>query len=232
MNGGTEIKASGTKTLRPRVIKHCVFRDFPAQVRATAEARIGSVEMLGGQIVAERNIARTRRRAIGVTTEAACRISLRHRVDGVVASSDGQRQRSWNDVDGAGSEDGLLCISFGDVVEEGIVVVAYSGIDGAHAGRRRGIGETGRGLEFPIGIFIYLVVLPEEPHDAAQSPLVRRAQPQLLAVVSVLFHIMPSGTRRVTLTGFAGLRRRGALVIVGIEAAGIVRIVLDLLDVA
>src|SRR5208337_514690 len=91
----------------------------------------------------------------------------------------------------------------------------------------------GRGLVIPVHLFVDIIFFVEQTAERAQAPIVRRADPDLVALMRVLFDVVPGRTRREALR-LAGERstRTDALIIVGILAARVVRIVLHLIDVA
>src|SRR5262249_61131446 len=87
-----------------------------------------------------------------------------------------------------------------------------------------GRGAGGDGFVVPAGLVVQHVLLPERADDAAQAPVIRRAQPELVLLVLVLLGRAPEGAR-----GEAGglkvrvvVGRAIALVVVGIDAARVV----------
>ena len=93
---------------------------------------------------------------------------------------------------------------------------------------------TGRqALVEPVDVLADGVLLPEDPADAAQPPVIRRARTQFLAVVGGRVGFPPICARRIAFARGAGIvRRTDALIVVRIDAAGVIRIVALLVDVA
>src|SRR5262249_35629985 len=144
-----------------------------------------------------------------------------------------------NDVEVTGQEGRPLQNGAGGVVEESDIVVALLRIVRGRA--RPGLhiveaihvvaGRAARhGLVSPVRVVVNLELFPIQAAAPAQAPVIRRADAQLLAQVGVLLGLLPGGRRGVTLGG--GAAEAGALVVVTVYTAGIVGVVLLLLDVA
>jgi hypothetical protein len=93
----------------------------------------------------------------------------------------------------------------------------------------------GHGLVVPTGLVVKLVVFPVGADDRTQTPIVRRADPELVLLMLVFFHRVPVSAGREA----GGLQRRVpagtravALIVVGVHAAGVVGVVADLIDIA
>src|ERR1700680_4176930 len=90
-----------------------------------------------------------------------------------------------------------------------------------------------RGKIEPVDLLLDLIIFIEYTADAADPPISGRAQAQLLALVRVALLIMPGQTRREE---FRGRRMAplgtGALIVVDVGPAGVLRVVLNLIDVA
>ncbi len=100
---------------------------------------------------------------------------------------------------------------------------------------RRGVRGTRRnGLVTPAGLVEQFVVLPKRAGDRAQTPLVRGAQAEFVLLVRIALDRVPGGTRRETGRREAAVvdRRTVALVVIGIHAARVIRVVADLFHVA
>src|SRR6202041_563517 len=204
--------------------------DMPAQVGAAAEAVVDGVIETGGVEVgsvrgAAENAGPARlpvavgRRGAGtkvrgrreiLAVEAAHITAELALVESVVARARGNDQFLRNDVEVHRSEGRLLNDGALRIVEESNVVVALvrvvrirsrPGLDVVEAVvvvRRR---AAGNGLVGPVGVVVNLELFIIDTADAAEPPIVRRAQPKFMALVSVLLAFLPGGGRREALAG-------------------------------
>ena len=221
------------EALRPGVIQQDVSGDVPAQVaagavadgRAVRRARcdVGAVGGLAGSEVGRR----PRRTEGPPPCSRSCR---RRRPDLLVvvlemANAARDRQHLRDHVEIERRELRQLLVAALDVVEEPDGRIrrerwrARPRLDGQVAvvvepGRR-----TVRNRHVaPLGLVDDIVFFPVHAHRAADALVVRRAQAQLLALVSVSLVFRPGRARRVALAG-GGIRRRvaRALVVVGVS---------------
>src|ERR1700690_2070190 len=104
---------------------------MPAQVRPAAEARIDLVEAISRLVVridavqaatGAHLIGCAGRRAALIATETAGGEPPFSRVDPVIAGTEGDGQRLWNDVEVHGPEQRLLAVAANDVIEIRLVV--------------------------------------------------------------------------------------------------------------
>src|SRR5262249_12694192 len=146
------------------------------------------------------------------------------------------------------AEEGRLLRLADRVLVEGRVVVEDAGILHRRPGDRTNIGEAaggrrrravvgaGRhGLVEPARLVIEDVLFPERAENAADAPLIRGTQAQLVLLVNVALAGVPGCARREA-PGGQGSDVTGTgpvtLVIVGVDAARVVGVVADLVDVA
>src|ERR1700730_19454186 len=83
-----------------------------------------------------------------------------------------------------------------------------------------------------IDLLLNLIVFIKQPADAADPPIIGGAHAQLMALVSVSLDIMPGRAGREALRSRRSCTWIYALIVVHIEAAYVVRVVLNLLDVS
>src|ERR1019366_8765552 len=105
-------------------------------------------------------------------------------------------------------------------------------------------GTRGNGLVHPAGLVVQLVGLPIRAGDGPQPPVVRRAHAEFVLLVLVLLHRVPRGARReaswlkvrvpeALVQALERARSRAeALVVIGVDAARVIRVVADLIDIA
>src|SRR5450631_4461523 len=147
-----------------------------------------------------------------------------------MARTQGERQHLRDDVVVHGREECRLLGITQRVRVEGNVIGLDAGTSDGRAGYRADVRETaavagrarrtvrraGRhGSLYPFGLIVYLAVFDIRADDAAQAPVLRRAETKfVLQVLVVLQHRVPGGGRREA----GRLELRIALAAVDIEA--------------
>src|ERR1700733_355830 len=225
------IEAARAKALRIGVVHHHIRRDVPGEVAAALEARFGIAQVLGVEVVAEGRIVAAAGGCPPLeAAEARENAALIVVFELEMARAGRQRQYLRNNVEVGGSEESrLLGVAILVLVEGGIVpldprilyVRAGESTDVRDAiGIARRAGRAVRGawgnvLVHPGGLVVELVILEKGAGDAAQTPIVRRAEAQFVLQVLVLFDGGPGGARRVALGG-------DALIVIGVHAARVI----------
>ena len=214
---------------------------MPRQIRAALEAFVCRIEVL---IVEVGCVHQAGRKPALVTSEKAARDrALLVIVEVVIAGSRREGEHLGNDVEIQRGEERALPVSAFHVIEEAHVVTAHRGrvVDARagsrpyvrHAPDRDGRGARRQGLVEPVQLVVNAQVFPERADDAAQTPLIWRAEPNLVALVRVALRLGPDGARREAGRSEAVCRfGTMALVIVRVQAARIVGVVLHRAHVA
>src|ERR1035438_6583227 len=83
-----------------------------------------------------------------------------------------------------------------------------------------------------VDLLLNPVVFVEQTADAANPPITGGAHAQLMALVSVALDVMPGRARREAVRSRWSRTWIYALIVVHVQAAYVVRVVLNLLDVA
>src|ERR1700722_388181 len=166
-----------------------------------------------------------------------------------MAGAQRERQNLRDEVEGQRREDGGLLGFATRVLVEGSVVVLNTGIFDAAPGESADIREAAgiarrsrravrrarrNALVHPGGPVEEFVVFVVRADDAAQTPVVRRAQANLVLHVFIALGRPPGRAGRKALRRegrIAAAARAVALIVVGIRPTRIVRIVADLADV-
>ena len=165
-----------------------------------------------------------------------------------MARAQGDRQDLRNQVEVQRREDSRLLGSTPRVLIERGIVVLDAGILDAGAGERADIREAAGiarrarqavrgarryGLVLPTGAVEEFVVLVVRADDAAQAPLIRRAQTNFVLHMLIALGRSPRSARREAgrRERVGGGSRAVALIVVRIMATRVVRVVADLVDV-
>src|SRR2546421_3852217 len=99
-------------------------------------------------------------------------------------------------------------------------------------GRADWVEIRSRRLVEPVHLLLNLVFLPKQAADRADAPVIGRAQAKLVALMCVPLDVTPGRTRGEALRRGRCRAWIGALIVINVGATRVVRIVLDLLDVA
>ena len=226
--------AAGPVALRPGVVEQDVRRCVVGDVGAAPEA-VGAVLLVEGCEIQRAGGAGVGAgiAVIGVAAEAADLGAFLEVVELEPPRAAGHGQHLRDDVEIGGAEDGVLLVAAREVVEEPGVGARRARVVQRGAGQGRDRHEAGCGEVVEIRAVADLEILVVETADTAQAPRVGRAEPYLLAEMGVVLGIDPGGAWRVALRVAGTFRLVGALalVVVGVKAARIIGVVLNLLRV-
>src|ERR1022692_3450049 len=216
---GGPIKAARAEALRPGVVQERILSDFPAEICAAPEAGKSPLKMVSIEID-EVLIVRLVHAGIGCIRkidELAPETSHgRAHLPGLgpgIARAGRQRQLLWNKFEVDGCIGRFLAVTARDVVEPAVAERPDVGIVRRHrggyehvrwswsvvAGRRSDRMEVWQRRQIEeVGLILKPVVLIKHAADAADSPIIGRAEPQLMSLMSVPLNITPGRAGRET----------------------------------